>query len=166
MPYFNTQSFNELYDAYYTDVFRFCYWLSGNRDDAKDIASETFAKIWTVETELNAKTVKGYLIAIARNLYLQELKKHKTQLQEDICEEEIESDTDTETKVVAQKSVEKVIKALQQISEPDRSILIMKAYEGLSYQEIASIFNMTINTLKTRVHRARVKLALNANLGE
>ena len=166
MPSFNTQSFNELYDRYYTDVFRFCYWLSGNKEDAKDIASETFAKIWTVETELNAKTVKGYLIAVARNLYLHEIKKRKTQLQHDISETEIESNVDTEAEVEARKSVEKVVKAMQQISEPDRSILIMKAYEGLSYQEIASIFNMTINTLKTRVHRARVKLALNANLGD
>ncbi|MFC3094538.1 RNA polymerase sigma factor [Alteromonas sediminis] len=166
MPSFDTQSFNALYDTYYVDVYRFCYWLSGNKDDAKDIASETFAKIWTVETELNAKTVKGYLLVVARNLYLQGFKKQNSQLRQEISEVEIVSTADTEAEVEAKQSVEKVASALKKISEPDRSILIMKAYEGVSYQELASIFNMTINTLKTRVHRARVTLALNANLGD
>lgn len=168
MPSFDAFSFSELYDRYYADVFRFSYWISGNREDAKDITSETFTRIWTVETELNAQTVKGYLLTVARNVFLQGLKKkaNQTTSSDNNSDIDVESELNTENDVVNQKSVERVVKALQLLGEPDRSILVMKAYEGLSYQEIASIYNMTVSTLKTRVHRARVKLALSADIGE
>lgn len=168
MSFFDAVSFNELYDKYYADVFRFAYWLSGNRDEAQDIASETFTKVWTIDTELKAQTVKGYMLTIARNIYLQGLKKNKevSNLSEEVMAGVDSSSTDLETDAEMQATTLQLVKALQALEEPDRSILIMKTYEGMSYQEISSIYGMTISTLKIRVHRARVKLALSVDYGE
>src|SRR5688572_20193052 len=64
--------FEALYRRYAADVFRFALYLCGDRAEAEDIASETFVRVWTVHEGLRAPTVKAYLFAIARNLYLQD----------------------------------------------------------------------------------------------
>lgn len=49
------------------DRARFAYWLSGNEEEARDVAAETFARAWAGADGLRLKTVKAYLLAIARN---------------------------------------------------------------------------------------------------
>ena len=61
-----------LYQSYSRDVFRFALYLSGNWEDAEDITAETFVRAWVAEESIRLATVKGYLFAIARNLFLQE----------------------------------------------------------------------------------------------
>ena len=157
-------NFDQLYDQYHTDVFRFSYWLSGNREDAKDICSETFIRLWTAKTDIKVDTVKAYLFAIARNIYLQGLRKHRTQveLDDEIADERPNSD------VIAQDQSELslVIKGLQALPELERTVLIMKAYEGLSYKDMSGLLHLSVPALKIKVHRARVKLALANNKRE
>jgi len=62
--------FHALYVRYSPDVFRFALYLSGDRHDAEDITSETFVRAWTAPGPIRAATVKGYLLTIARNLFL------------------------------------------------------------------------------------------------
>src|SRR2546430_15738688 len=64
-----------LYRKYAPDVFRFALYLSGNRHEAEDIASETFVRVWSSPERVEAATAKGYLFPIARKLFLQELRK-------------------------------------------------------------------------------------------
>ena len=59
-----------LYQSYSRDVFRFALYLSGNWEDAEDITAETFVRAWVAEDSIRLATVKGYLFAIARNLFL------------------------------------------------------------------------------------------------
>src|SRR5256885_13388600 len=67
--------FSALYANYAPAVFRFAMYLSGNRGDAEDITSETFVRAWTAPEPIAMATVKGYLLTIARNLFLQEVRK-------------------------------------------------------------------------------------------
>jgi RNA polymerase sigma-70 factor (ECF subfamily) len=64
-----------LYKEYSTNVYRFALYLSGNRAEAEDIVAETFVRAWTSSSPILLETVKGYLFAIARNLYLQGLRR-------------------------------------------------------------------------------------------
>ena len=68
-------TFGELYQRYGTDVYRYVFYLSGNAAIAEDIASETFLRIWNSERPVHLASVKAYLLAIARNLYLHELRR-------------------------------------------------------------------------------------------
>ncbi len=68
-------NFSELYRRYSKDVFRFALYLSGDPAKAEDITSETFVRVWTAPEPIRMKTVKAYLFTIARNLYLQSLRK-------------------------------------------------------------------------------------------
>src|SRR5678816_4413588 len=70
--------FNTLYRKYAPDVHRFALYLSGNRAEAEDITAETFVRVWASPGRIEIATVKGYLFTIARNLFLQGLRKGST----------------------------------------------------------------------------------------
>src|ERR1700693_6583661 len=67
--------FSALYKKYAPDVYHFALYLSGERGEAEDITSETFVRAWTSPEPIEMATVKGYLFTIARNLFLQGLRK-------------------------------------------------------------------------------------------
>src|SRR5580765_5253215 len=69
--------FSRLYRAYAGDVRRFALFLSGDASLADDIVSETFIRMWKARARVDLATVKAYLFAIARNLYLQERRQAK-----------------------------------------------------------------------------------------
>src|SRR5450755_706801 len=75
--------FSTLYRKYAPDVFRFALYLSGDRSQAEDITSETFVRIWTSSEKVELATVKGYLFTIARNLFLQGVRKKSQHVQLD-----------------------------------------------------------------------------------
>ncbi len=149
--------FQELYQRYSDDVFRFAFWLCGDVDDAKDITSETFVRVWTAPNELVLKTVKGYLFTIARNLYLQGLRKHRRKA---VLDETLVDPTPLAEELNEQRSeLNQLRRNLQQLPEKDRTILILRSVEGLSHQEIANMLGITVNLVKVKIHRARIKLA-------
>ena len=151
-------NFNQLYTDYHADVYRFAYWISGSSEDAKDIAAETFIRLWTAKSDLKAQTVKGYLLTIARNIYLQGRRKQKQQIELDNTY--IDPSPSPCDIAESQSEFSQFVKALQTLPEIDRSILIMKVYEGLTYNEISKLVGLSISSLKVKIHRARMKLAL------
>ena len=64
--------FSELYRTHAGDVHRFALFLSGDPALADDIVSETFIRLWHARRRVDLTTVKGYLLAIARNLFIAE----------------------------------------------------------------------------------------------
>src|ERR1700689_484206 len=78
--------FTSLYKKHAADVYRFALYLANERGDAEDITSETFVRAWTAPGPIVMATVKGYLFTIARNLFLQGLRKKSRQatLDEDL----------------------------------------------------------------------------------
>jgi RNA polymerase sigma-70 factor (ECF subfamily) len=159
----NITFFEQLYEDYQQDIFRFAFWLCGQTDEAKDITAETFLRLWTAKSDLQAETVKGYLLTIARNIYLQGNRKHKHQLE--LEPEYVDPAPNTEAVVGSQAELKMVIDKLKGLSEIDRTVLFMKAYEGLSYNEISQLLKISIPSLKVKVHRARIKLVKNETRG-
>lgn len=152
--------FHELYDRYSRDVYRFALYLSGDPALADDIASETFIKLWSSPEPVRFATVKAYLLTIARNLWLME---RRRQSRREALDQTFETLPDSHPGIL--QSVEgkdelaRVLAALQQFPESDRAALLMRAVEGLPYEEIAVALRMPPATVKVKVHRARVKLA-------
>jgi RNA polymerase sigma-70 factor (ECF subfamily) len=149
--------FEALYKNYAPDVFRFAMYLSGNRSDAEDITSETFVRAWTAPERIAMATVKGYLLAIARNLFLQGLSKRAraVPLDERIRDPRPGPDAEAETKA----EYHAVMVGLQQLPEADRAALLMSALEGLPYGEIARALGISLAAVKMKIHRSRLKLS-------
>ena len=80
---FPMTDFPTLYKKYAPDVFRFALYLSGDRGQAEDITSETFVRAWTSRERIEVATVKAYLFTIARNLFLQGLRRKSRPVQLD-----------------------------------------------------------------------------------
>src|SRR3974377_727180 len=71
--------FTDLYRSHAGAVYRFALYLSGDPSLAEDIVSETFLRVWDSTVEVRMETIGGYLFAIARNLFLHELRRRRRQ---------------------------------------------------------------------------------------
>jgi len=149
--------FDSLYRDHAPAVLRFACWLSGDRAWAEDITSETFIRVWTARDRVDLATVTGYLLTIARRLYLQGITRSKrtTEIEHDI------EDRGPDPLRRAQERAEfkAVVGDLQTLPEIDRAALLMRATENLPYTEIAAALDLTVTNAKVKVHRARLKLA-------
>jgi len=149
--------FSALYKKYAQDVFRFALYLSGERSEAEDITSETFVRAWTAPGEIRTETVKAYLFTIARNLFVQKLRKKKRQveLDEELHDTQPGPDAQAEDKA----ELEAVLAGLQKLPEIDRAALLMRAFDDMPYEEISRALALPLSTVKVKIHRARLALA-------
>ncbi len=150
-----------LYDRYASDVYRFALYLCGNFADAEDITSETFVRAWTATGPLEMTTIKGYLFAIARNLYLMGLRRGTRQvaLDPEVPEHDPPVTIDPQRDLAGRASLARVVSRLQDLPEPDRAALLMRSLEEIPYEEIAKLLGLSTGAVKVKVHRARRALA-------
>jgi RNA polymerase sigma-70 factor (ECF subfamily) len=149
-------SFKELYQSYSSEVYRFAYWLTGDADEAEDITSETFIRAWLNIKTIRTETLKAYLFTIARNFYLQQVRKQKRQTELD----ESHPDLTPGPEQVAEynEDLHLVQSILQTLSENDRTAFVLRVQHGLAYAEIARILVLSEVAVKVKVHRIRKKL--------
>lgn len=148
--------FGSLYSRYAPDVFRFALHLAGNRADAEDVTSETFVRAWASSEAIRAATVKGYLFTIARNLYLQGLRKTKRHVE--LADDLRDPRPGPLARAEHDSEIGAALEGMRALSEIDRTALLMKAVEGMPYEEIARALGITVVAAKVKVHRARVAL--------
>ena len=149
--------FSTLYKKYAPDVFRFTLYLSGDRSQAEDIASETFVRAWTSPEPIEVATVKGYLFTIARNLFLHGLRKKSRHVQLDrgLPDPEASPYVQAEQK----EEFRAMLAGLQELPEIDRAALLMRALDGMAYEEISRALGISLASAKIKIHRARLALA-------
>jgi len=148
--------FNDLFTQYGKDIYRFALFLSGNQTEAEEITSETFARALTGKAPLISATVKGYLLTIARNLYLDSVRRQNRF--KEISQELPDSAINLEQTVSHKTELEAVQAYLQNFPEVDRAALLLRA-DDVPYDEIANSLNITLSSAKVKVHRLRLKLA-------
>jgi RNA polymerase sigma-70 factor (ECF subfamily) len=145
-----------LYRRYAPDVFRFALQLSRDRHQAEDITSETFVRAWTSPEPIRNATVKGYLFTIARNLWLQGLRRSRRH--EELVEALPDRRPGPETLAETSSQLESLLARLEQVPEVNRAALWLRAVEGLSYDEIARALGISLAAVKVKIHRARLAL--------
>jgi len=149
-------SFQDLYDYYANDVYRFTFWLSGDGYEAEDITSETFIRAWTSNNSIRTETLKAYLFTIARNLYLERQRKRKREV---ILEDTHSDPNPGPDKLVEYRlEIQRIQKVLQVLPEVDRAAFILRVQHELPYDEIARILELSLSATKVKVHRIRKKL--------
>jgi RNA polymerase sigma-70 factor, ECF subfamily len=146
-----------LYRKYAPDVYRFALYLSGERSAAEDLTAETFVRAWTAPERIVAATVKGYLFTIARNLFLQERRKGSRQAELD--REPSDGQASPEVQAGRKEELRAVLAGMQKLPEVDRAALLMRAVDGMPYEEIARALGLSLAAAKVKVHRARLTLS-------
>ncbi|MEM7354723.1 MAG: RNA polymerase sigma factor [Acidobacteriota bacterium] len=149
--------FHTLYSRYASDVKRFILCLSGDPALAEDITAETFVRAWTAPGRIRSATVKSYLFTIARNQYLQGLRRHKKHAGLD--ERTPDPTPDPQHRATQRQALGRVLGGLAKLPEIDRAALLMRAQDELPYADIARTLGLSISGVRVKVHRARLKLA-------
>ena len=149
-------TFHELYSRYAGDVYRFAHWLSGNPHDARDITAETFVRAWTAPEEPRLESVKAYLFAIARNLHRKQWR--RASRHEALDEAMPDPATQPDETAINREEFERTLAAVHALPEMDRTVLLLRAEEDLSYEDIADVTGLSVTAAKVRVFRARAKL--------
>ena len=149
--------FEALYKKHAPDVYHFALYLSGERGEAEDITSETFVRVWASSEPIRVATVKGYLFTIARNLFLQGLRKKSRQvaLDDDLRDPQASPYAQAEQKA----ELRAVLAELQKLPEIDRAALLMRAFDEMPYEEIAQALGISLAAVKVKIHRARLVIA-------
>lgn len=148
--------FQSVYEKYAPAVRRFSLFLCGDPTIADDITSETFIRVWLARGRIRELTVKSYLFAIARNAYRDVQRRAWRQTVLD--EEHGEVEASAQTRVEQKEELAAVLTALQELPEVDRAILLMRALDDMTYEEIAAALDVTVTAAKVKAHRARAKL--------
>ena len=148
--------FSALYEKHAVDVFRFALYLSGNCPDAEDITAETFVRALTSPEPIEMATVRGYLLTIARNLYLKGLRRHARQAT--LSDDLVDPGPCVPDRLEQQAELGAVVSRLRLLPEVDRAALLMRALHGLPYQEIAVALDISVSAARVKVHRARATL--------
>ena len=156
--------FAALYREHARDVHRFALYLSGDETRAEDLTSEAFVRVWTARERVDLSTVRGYLFAIVRNLFLQDARREQRLASLNDC---IADDRPgPEDRTAGQSELRSVLASLATLPDIDRAAVLMRADDGLPYEEIARVLGISIAAAKVKVHRARLKLAEVLERGE
>ena len=127
-----------MYDTYSEDIFKFSYWLSKDADTAKDITSETFIKAWNSLGKIRTETIKGFLLTIARNTFIDNRRKNKRMTGPENISGDFSNNPEKELEIK---------------SELKRVDVILN-----NFTEIDRVLQISISSLKVKVHRIRKKL--------
>ena len=148
--------FHELYSRYAGDIYRFALFLCGDTAEAEDIAAETFARAIAGKAPVAGATAKGYLLTIARNIHVEWARRRPPM--GELPPELPDSGSDPEKEISRHAEVGAVRAYLQRFPEPDRAALLLRV-NGVAYQEIACLLNISLASARVKVHRLRLKLA-------
>lgn len=149
--------FSGLYGRYAPGVYRYALFLCGDRTLAEDITSETFVRVWGARDRVELPTVRTYLLAIARNVFLQGLRHRRRSVELDDAISDPAPRPDASHEVASE--LERTMSLLAMLPEVDRTALLLRADEELGYDEIAAILGITPVAARVKVHRARARLA-------
>ena len=147
------REYNECVENYADNVYRFIIKSIRNEEDAKDIVQSSFEKLWRSRKEVDNKTCKSYLFTVAYHNLIDFLRKSK---RVDLKDEFKESAS------ISHKPVNNLKKVLEQalatLNHTQRSLVLLKDYEGYSYEEIGQISGLNESQVKVYLHRARLQL--------
>jgi RNA polymerase sigma factor (sigma-70 family) len=147
------KEYNECVKLYADNVYRFILKNLRKEDDAKDVVQSSFEKMWLNRDKVDNNKCKSFLFTVAYNTMIDHIRKNKRiVLKEDFGETALgSSDQEQNTKRILHE-------ALSKLSERDRSLVMLKDYEGYNYAEIGEITALNESQVKVYLHRARLQL--------
>jgi len=164
-------AFETLVREHQTRVYNLALRMTGSEEDAQDIAQETFLKAWRTMGKYRGECSLGsWLYRIASNLSIDLLRKNKRQQREKIVSLEDNGEDgrtlelpdlreEPQTILEREENRRAVWACLEKLPEEQRLILVLRDVNGLSYEEIGASMGLEMGTVKSRIFRAREKLA-------
>jgi RNA polymerase sigma-70 factor (ECF subfamily) len=153
-------AFVALVDRFRGRVWRICYRLLGNEQDANDAAQEVFVRLFLNRTKFAGRSkyatwVHGIAVRTCLSMRRGRGRRQRHEsVQADGAWEARQPDRDEPSPGLALD----LMKMLEMLDEEDRALLILKYAESYDYEELAEIFDLSVSACKMRISRAREKL--------
>lgn len=150
-----------IFEENYTNLCRFLESIVGRGRNAQDIAQESFLRLCKIESnEIPATEVRFWLFRVARNLALDEIKKSETRagLWNRLTTFFDKTEDNPEDLLARSENQRIVLELLNLLPEHQRSALLLREREEMSYREIASVFSASEGKVKVDIFRARARL--------
>jgi|TARA_S200000501_G_scaffold139771_1_gene132161 RNA polymerase sigma-70 factor (ECF subfamily) len=159
-------AYNELVKRYKDRLFNFVLRYFNNAEQAEDVVQDTLIKLYTHASYYkNIAKFSTWIFTIAKNNALTELRKNKRKQTDSLWTEDgkvidINSKEESlESKVQNEIAIDQLNKFLDEIPENFRMAVVLRDFQELSYEEISTILEIPIGTIKSRINRGRIQLA-------
>jgi RNA polymerase sigma factor (sigma-70 family) len=155
-------TWGEIVERHSDRVYRLAHRLTGNRADAEDLTQEVFVRVFRSLDTYTPGTFEGWLHRITTNLFLDQARR-KQRIRFDALSEERAARLASpapapETAYAEQTFDDDVERALASLPPDFRAAVVLCDVEGLSYEEIATILDAKLGTVRSRIHRGRSML--------
>ena len=156
------KAFERLYRLHEARVYALCLRLCGDRHWAEDLLQEAFVRAWNKLGGFRGDAQFGtWLYRLTANLVISQLRRSKRNLEQELLPDE------RELYPAAPPGLERDLdKAIRQLPDGARTVLVLHSIEGYTHEEIASAMDIAVSTSKVQLHRARKTLQqwLNASV--
>ena len=147
------KEYNQCVGDHADSVYRFILKNLRHPEDARDIVQTAFEKMWKVKDTVDGARSKSFLFTVAYHQMIDHIRKVKRI--------QLKDEFNAEVKVFNRpvNNLKKILdEALARLPETQRSLVLLKDYEGYSYEEIGQITGLNSSQVKVYLHRARVQL--------
>jgi len=147
------EQYNKSVDLYADAVYRFIVKNINQPDEAKDIVQDTFEKLWIKASDVSFEKVKSYLFSTAYHTMIDKIRKNKriSSVDEYGSLDPLHDNQYSDLSEVLNEAIKK-------IPDIQRSVILLRDYEGYSYQEIAEITGLNESQVKVYIYRGRMAL--------
>jgi RNA polymerase sigma factor (sigma-70 family) len=146
--------FNQSVDQFSDNIYRFILKNMRDEDEARDVVQDTFERVWLKASEVSFEKAKSYLFTTAYRIMLERIRKKKRQEPNEtslILIPDSSKDPEFDLKRILNEAISK-------LPEDQRSVILLRDYEGYSYDEIGRITGLNESQVKVYIFRARVFL--------
>ena len=147
------QDYNNCVDEHSNGVYRFIVKYIRNTQDAEDIVQSAYEKLWVNRERVTQFKAKSFLYTVAYHQMIDVIRKeNKKPTTNDFI------DVDQVTHQTSSELKQNLLSAINLLNPTQKSLVLLKDYEGYSYQEIGEIMNLSESQVKVYLHRARLFL--------
>jgi RNA polymerase sigma-70 factor (ECF subfamily) len=146
------EEYNKCVDKHADGLYRFALKIMNEMDIAKDIVQESFEKLWVNRKTVEMSKAKSYLFTVAYHSMIDKKRKYK------LLDKYVETTFDGAHHEQYSDLNELLHRAVERLPDDQKSVLLLRDYEGYSYEEIESITGLSISQVKVYIHRARMKM--------
>ncbi|MBI3143539.1 MAG: RNA polymerase sigma factor [Bacteroidetes bacterium] len=148
-----TAEYNKTVDLYADSLYRFVVKSMRNADSAQDVVQDTFEKIWRHVDDVQYDTAKSYLFSVGYRTMIDHLRRNKMSVGLDLADEPWHLGNE------GNFDIQEVLEhALNQLPTIQKTVVMLRDYEGYSYDEIGQITNLNESQVKVYIFRARKAL--------
>jgi len=156
------ENFRHIFETYYRPVFRVFERNGLSADDCRDLTQDVFVSAYcSIATLREPDRFPSWLFCIARNTYKNEMERRRTKKRFALHESQpgadamADSSADTLTRVLQREQMERLRTALGELPTQMRRCMHLRIVEDCSYEEIASVMGIAVNTVKAHLHQAK-----------